>query len=356
MEEQSMKNNDKIRWENVFYMICYCVEELDNFDDSSSSSEDSQTSNEYDLLAQLLVRSFEKVYKSGLYRSYQRKEIATALPYGSINIEKSYQTGSYGSGKLHCTVDKLVVDNSFNRVIKYAMNILINNNVKLGYNLSNDLLKQLTNYKTSLSDVKSISINAIELRKIEADVKSISNIYYKTAVSASLMIIKEWLMLDKEGSKNTLTLSNEKRLHHIWEKFLRRYIRERLSLEDKKYSVKKETFNIAEDDSPSGSSRNIDIVIRCKQTKKALVIDAKWYPGEKVTKHCENQAIAYYVIVKDKYADYKVSSLLIYAVTEKQSGLISRLNYSSIYGINVNQDFSKIKSDIDDILKDYLLN
>lgn len=346
--------NSKIYWKNIYYMICYCVEELNYFQEADIDYEDIKGT--HNLLAKLLTTSFTKLYKLGYIKRYIKEEIVTNKPYGEINIAKSIETGVYGQGKLVCTVDKLDIDNKFNQIIKAAFNILINTNDIISNKIDRDLMIELIKCKELLNKVTDIEITS-------KDTQLSNNIpdYYKPVMIISKFIIDEWIAKDDTGEHRILELNDRIRLRYIWEKFLRRYIREYLNTE----KLSRYNYHTIKTTCKDGEfTREIDMVIKSDDMPNIIVADAKWYENEKDTVHNSDQINRYCAIIKERFKDKNVTGILMYAcsslptyqgkVTTTNMGNKSAEYYKLKYFINIAQEFDKIKNDINKIVNEYL--
>lgn len=338
-----------IQWKNIYYMICYCVEELEYFDDSEIDYE--KVTGTHDLLAQLLVNSFEKILINGYTNRYTGEEIITDRPYGIINIEKSYQTGEYGQGRLICEISKYNENNYENQIIKAAFNLLLDANEKLDSPISDDLTVKLNRYRNKLNNVDNIKMTKEKVDKI--NIKQVER-WYRPAIAVSKLIINDYIALDKDNETSLLHLNDQTRLCRIWEKFIRNYIK--IYLDTRGYITDKRVIKNA--------GVEPDITIYSNIYNDILVIDAKWYEKQDGSVDNTNQMVAYGAYTKNNNTDKKVTSTVAYACSKKDTHkcgemtLFENNEYSKFtvaeHYINVNQDFDKIKSDISDMVDEYI--
>ena len=336
-----MCDTNVINWKNVYYMICYCVDELRYFDDSLIEQEEIKGT--HDLLAKLLIYSFEMLYKNGYLKKYRRETVITDKPYGNIDIAESVRTGVYDQGSLICNVDTLDLDNKINQIIKSAFTVLIESNNIIEDKISDELLTKLYYCRNKLKRVSNINITSQMLNR-----KMNIPEWYKPIYSVCKMILSDWLALDKTGNTRLLELNDRKRLWYIWEKFVRNFLTKELQ----EFKVYKPDYKIS-----VKKSANPDILIYKENHDKVVVADCKWYDSGENTTANMYQAMSYGDIVSDNYPGTEVTSMLLYA-SNASTGMSDvrdekhTINGSKVeeWQVNVNQDFEKIKQDIKNII------
>lgn len=335
-----------IEWKNIFYMICYCVEELEYFDDSDIDYEDIEGT--HDLLAKLLVKSFEQVVKNGYLLRFVRNEIVTDRPHGNIDIVKSYKTGSYARGRLSCDVNEININIELNQIVKAAFNILIDINRRLDKKISDDLVQKLNYYRTFLRDVDNKSITKEMLDKI--NMKKVPKWYIPSVVVAKL-ILNEYIAIDEEENIRLLELNDHTRLCRIWEKFVRRYIRDTFS--NKKYEVSRPVYTFMR------KQRIFDVCIINNETDKALIIDTKWYEYSKHSTQNDDQINMYCMLLKQDKKHLDITGCILYGGDNETK----QLDYAgpteeaywaqAVEQFNVNDSFDNIKNNLFNLVYKY---
>lgn len=338
-----------IEWKNIYYMLCYCVEELEYFEESDIDYEDVKGT--HDLLAQLLIKSFEKVLAYGYIKRYTTDIITTDRPYGIIDVEKSYETGEYGQGRLICEVNKFNINNELNKIIKAAFNILLEINIKLNRPISDDLTAKLNWYRNLLNGVDNISITEERLAKIS--IKQIER-WYRPVIAVSKLILKEYLAIDTDGETRLLELNDHTRLCRIWEKFVRHFLEVEYEREDNRFKVTRPVYKFR------GKDRIFDMLIVNRDTNRGLIIDTKWYETGARSVQNDDQINTYCNLLKKdkKYLD--VTGCLLYGY-DKQSNMDNLPSEDDedwtlvTYELNVMQDFDNIKQEIKGIVNTYIM-
>lgn len=335
-----------IEWKNIYYMICYCVDELKYFDDSLIKQEEIKGT--HDLLAQLLINSFEVLYRNGYIKKYRHETILTDKPHGRIDIAESLRTGSYKQGKLVCNIDTMDINNKINQIIKSAFTVLIESNNIIDDKISDSLLTQLYYCRDKLKSVENITINS-QLLSNKIDIPQ----WYRPIFAVCKMILSDWLALDETGNTRLLELNDNERLCYIWEKFVRNLLEKELGIE---YNVSKPSYRI------SAKKRvNPDILVYNNDKDKVIVADCKWYEYTQSINANMYQAVTYGEIVNDKYSNKEVISIIIYA-SNSETHLSDIRDKKDNKGrfiveewqINVNQHFESLKQDIMSIILNHL--
>lgn len=332
---------NKIEWKNIYYMICYCVDELVHFEQSEIDYE--EINGTHDLLAALLCNSFEVLYRNGYIKEYKKEQIITDKPRGRIDIPKSITTGSIANGKLVCTVSNMDIDNTLNRIIKSAFSVLISSNSIVDDKISDKLLTRLYSYKQMLRKVSDIQISYSMLN----DIRDVPE-WYKPIMVVCRLILNDWIAFDKEGNHRLLELNDNKRLCYIWQKYLLEFCKREYS----EYKVHNPVF---------GEGRHqwrTDLIIDDKSNKFALIADAKWYETSLMSTTNINQVNAYESKYIHKYPEYSTVGLVIYASSDKTTVFEPEMmdNGKTVTEvlININQDKELLENDIKNIINKYL--
>lgn len=338
-----MSKLNVLEWKNIYYMLCYCVDELAYFEQSEIDYEEVNGTN--DLLAALLCNAFNILYRNGYIKEYKKEQIITDKPMGSINVPKSITSGCLAKGKLTCLVSKLNIDNKYNRIIKAAFSILLNVNNISDDTINDGLLLQLSNYNQMLKKVKDIQISEETL----IDIKEVPE-WYKPSLVVCELIINSWLAFDKEGKHRLLELKDEQRLCYIWQKYLLEFCRREYS----SYRVHNPIF---------GKGRHqwrTDLVIEDKDNKFAVIADAKWYETSSMSTSNIAQVNTYESKYIHAYPEYSTVGLVIYASSDKteifEPEMMDNGKTVTEVLININQDKELLEKDIKEIINKHLKN
>lgn len=354
--------SNKVIYNNIFHMLLYAVDEMRRVDLKWLGKEDCQGLN--DLYAYALCSAMSYVLDSGVLQEYSRFSNVTNKPRGRVNIVKSLHSHSYPNGMLSCSYFKLDTDNDLNRVIKLALNILLQqSNVRQHSYLDRGIreisarniirLKELVAYLNKVTDIQP---NQITLRDIDT---STLDIEYKTAFYIATLVIEEYIMFESDGNQRLINTADESRLNLIFEKFVRNFYHNEYT-----DGVTTKPSYAVED-----STRRNDLDMLIEISEKALIIDTKWYEGKVGNNHVTNirQVLDYAISYKEhtrlnKIKERSVSAAILYAQTTEnvdyfesepeRRRIANSEEKCKIYTktLNLNQSFNGITSDLLDLV------
>lgn len=338
-----MKSNSKLWWYNIYYMLCYCVDELAYFDDAYIDYE--EINGTHDLLASLLCRSFEHLYRNGYIKDYNQEQIITNKPRGRIDIPKSVSIGQLGRAKLVCNVSNIGIDTQLNRIIKASFSILIESNKLVDDKIERNLMAKLYRYREMLDNVSDIQVSLKELYEI-TDIPE----WYKPIFTVCKLIWNDWIAFDSEGNHRLLELNDRSRLCYIWQKYLLQFCKREYS----EYKVHNPVF---------GEGRHqwrTDLIIEDKNDKFAVIADAKWYETSSMSTNNINQVNAYESKYIHKYPEYSTVGLVVYASSDKttifEPEMMDNGKTVTEVLININQNKELLENDIKNIINKYLVS
>lgn len=339
-----MKNNKGIQWKNIYYMLCYCVDELQYFKENLIKQED--VTGTHDLLAQLLVNSFELLYKNGYIKKYRSETITTSRPHGRLDVAESICTGDYAKGNLVCHIDTLDSNNKINQIIKAAFNVLILSNSKIDEKISENIMTYMYKYRDMLKHVDNIEVSH-QLLNQKIDIPE----WYKPIFAVCKMILNDWLALDESGNIRLLDLNDDKRLGYIWQKYLIAIIRKEMQ----GYNVKSTSWVPAGSEGV-GDSR-IDILIEKLDLTDVLIVDAKFYNKSKASKSNIAQVNLYCTEYNELFFR-KANGMLLYAAVVDAETQIQHFYRDNrvikSYSININTEKELMEASIVKIIKENL--
>lgn len=333
--------HSKLVWQNIYYMLCYCVDELAYFNDAYIDYD--ELNGTHDLLAALLCNSFELLYKNGYIKEYSKEQIITSKPRGRVNIPKSIERGSIGSAKLVCNVSNIGIDSELNRIIKASFSILIESNKLVDDKINKNLMTKLYKYREMLDNVSDIEISLRELYSITEMPE-----WYRPIFTVCKLIWNDWIAFDKEGNHRLLELNDRNRLWVIWQKYLFNLAKREFS----EYKVCRPSF--------SGIRHNwkTDLVIEDISKKYALIADAKWYDESDMSTANMSQINTYESKYLHKYSDRTTDGIIVYASNSETTifppePMDNGKTVTEVL-ININQNKDSMEKDILDIFKSYL--
>lgn len=261
-------------YKNVFYMLCYAVDELSMLKMNTVNTE--QFKGTLDALCSLMIEALKLWLKGSKNRDYRQKQIVTDKPYGKIDIYKSITSGVYSSGKLACTVNKLSIDSEQNRVIKLAITELISACRINESEVCADNVEKLYRLLQEFSAVRDITL--AEYRR-NYKLVSTDNVDCRPALVASKIILSMALPDDKSDGANILKSKvDTDRLKYIFQKFVVNFSKMHLLNKDGTRYVG--PYSITTDKSSTGDVSKYMMDLFIHTNDRIVVIDTKWYTGD----------------------------------------------------------------------------
>lgn len=342
-----MKKIQGVSIRTILDMLVYSLDELQylKIDDSELNKCNSLN----DILSILLNKSIDNIKSLGLLREYTPKRNCSNKPSGRLLVYESIASGKYQIGQLEFIKSSYSYDILQNQIIKTALHIL-NNYGSSG--ITSDEQKQqivenleLFNY-VSVLDYKYIDIEKLEVKRMDD--------YYRPAITASILIIKEAQLMGEDGSSPVFSLSDEERLEYIFEKFVRQYY----TLDYTEHNIRV-THNSYKTTGDNIKTMIPDMVINSENNY--VVIDTKWYNRNDSLPANFYQVTAYGEAVLSRYPNANcIVGIVLYSNVRRlrmKSGTLSNTQISSsgkipLYevSLDLNKTFDNIKLDLNKIL------
>ena len=361
MGNKSYYNKHSRMYKNVFYMLCYAVDELSRLKISDTDTENFEST--LDILCTLMIESLKPWLRGSKNRDYRQKQIVTDKPYGKIDLYKSVVSGVYSSGKLVCTVNKLSIDSEQNRVIKLAIAELISACRLNMDEVCDKNVEKLSRLMQEFSVVRDITL--AEYRR-NYKLVSTDNVDCRPALAASKLILSMALPDDKSEGNNILqSRVDTDRLKYIFQKFVVNFSWRYLSNKDGIYYVGPRSLSSERSSTGSITRYIMDLFIHAND--KIIIIDTKWYTGEgEAVKANKNQMEVYLRQTGYEYrSDESVKSIfgiLLYASNDlSEPDDSSKCSFEQTERVvdetlnlhlDMRRDFDDIKKDLEERLDD----
>lgn len=338
--------------QNIYHMLAYAFQVLREQGYKSIATEEFQ--NVAELCAAILAKGVSGQLKRGLGRQYIEQTEALSTVRGRIDISESIKTQSIHKQQLVCSYDEFSVNSYLNRIIKTTMELL------LRADISKARKKELKKLLVFFGEVEQLDVHLIDwnIRYNR------NNQTYRMLISVCYLVVKGLLQTNSDGSTKLMDFLDEQRMHRLYEKFILEYYRK----EHPKLNASSSQIPWALDDGMSDMLPVMQSDITLSKGDTVLIIDAKYYSHttqmqyDVHTLHSGNlYQIFTYVKNKEEVefgaAQHTVSGMLLYAKTDEQvqpdqvyhmSG-----NKISVRTLDLNQDFSEIARQLDDIATEH---
>jgi 5-methylcytosine-specific restriction enzyme subunit McrC len=329
--------------ENIYYLLCYAWNKLDEKDRVAVSAEDFKEM--LDLLAKVLINSTRILLKRGIDRSYINLTSEFAGIKGKLELGETLKGHLLQRRKTICSFDEFSANTLTNRILITTLYRLMRTN-GLDVNLKN----QIKNLLWRFNDIEPLELS----NKIFGQIKlTRNNKFYEFILNVCRLIYENSLLNEKTGKWQFNDFTRDARkMNQLFEAFLRNfYIREQ-----NEYKVRRENiywqFSAEESQSLQYLPRmQTDITLENK-TKK-IVIDAKFYKetlkqnysAEKIDSGNLYQLFSY--LLNQRSSDEKTlnaTGMLIYPTIEQEYDLHFRYydHEIMIKTVNLNSDWRNI--------------
>ena len=309
-----------------------------------------------ELLSEILAIGVSKQIKQSLVKDYIEISETTSSIKGKINITDSINEQSFINGQLNCTYDEFSLNCYLNKILKSTFNLLIKSDI------SRKRKKKLKNLLMYFREVDLIDVNSINW-KIRFDR---NNQTYKMLINICYLVINGLIHSEKVGDKKLMEFFDNQQMSSLYEKFLLNYFKK----EHPNILTHAPQIDWQIDDGIDLLLPKMKTDVTLEYQNKILIIDAKFYSQNTLRNYGKNihntsnlyQIFAY---VKNKQIelqgnDVEISGMLLYARTTSEiqpdSDYVMSGNKISVKTLDLNQDFSLIKEQLDAFVYDYFLS
>lgn len=311
--------------------------------------------NTAELLSEILILGVQKQIKQGLVKDYIDITEDISSPKGKINITESINDLSFIKGKLNCTYDEFSLNCYLNQILKSTMNLLVRSDIS---RKRKKKLKNLLMYfrEVDLIDVKSINWKIRFGR---------NNQTYKMLVNICYLVINGLIHSENSGDVKVMEFLDDQLMSTLYEKFLLNYFRK----EHPSILAHAPQIDWQIDSGVDFLLPKMKTDVTLEYGKKILIIDAKFYSqntSENYGKNIHHTSNLYQIFtyVKNKSLEIEgtgveVSGMLLYARTNERiqpdSDYLMSGNEISVKTLDLNQEFTEIKEQLDGIVEKYLV-
>ena len=340
-----------IRIQNIYYMLAYAFQVLNEQGYRSIATEDFD--NTAELCSAILVRGISTQIKRGLGKEYIPRTEALSSLRGKIDISETIKTQALQRKQMVCSYDEFSVNSYMNRIIKSTMLLL------LRADITKARKKEMRKLLVFFDEVETIDLYSVNWsmqynRNIQA---------YRMLISICYLVVKGLLQTQSDGTTKLMDFLDEQRMHRLYEKFILEYYRK----EYPQITANASQIPWQLDDDMSAMLPVMQTDIMLSHGEKTLIIDAKYYAHstqiqyDKHTLHSGNmyQIFTYVKNKETELADrpHEVSGMLLYAKTDEdiypENEYRMSGNRIEVRTLNLDGDFEMIKSQLDGIAVKY---
>lgn len=340
--------NEKIRIQNIYYMLAYAFQILQKQGYEDCSVEEFE--NTADLLSAILARGVSIQVKRGLGRTYIEQTESISSLRGKIEIPESIKQQTFIKKRLVCTYDEFSIDTYMNRILKSTMELL------LRFDVAKSRKKDLRNILLFFKDVGTIDVWKVDWKfRFDKNNKS-----YQMLMSVCYLIVKGLLQREDNGTLKLLKFLDEQKMHRLYEKFILEYYKKHYP----QLNASAARIEWATDDGIIEMLPSMQSDIMLYHGNNILIIDAKYYSymtqvRYDVHKLHSGNLYQMFTYVKNMACTGKnVSGLLLYAQTDEPINInrnyVMSGNKIGVKTLDLDCKFKKITNQLNDIANQFL--
>ena len=256
----------KIRIQNIYWMLAYAFQCLNEHDAKEYSSE--EFDNVLNLFGKILVHGLRKQIKQGLTRDYKTSRETLSSPKGQLVIPDTIRALARHRKLTVCDVDEFDRDTYPNRIMKSVALLLVQHP-----SLDNNVRFELRRTMVFLNDIGTVDLRHITWNRLNYNRNNRS---YRMLMAICRLIIDGMLInTDENKSLRLNEFIDDHRLFALYERFLLEFYRKhfpQFTVTHPQIAWDLDESNLSEAFLPVMQS---DLMLGYKQ--KTLIIDAKFY-------------------------------------------------------------------------------
>ena len=340
-----MKNyaGSKVKIKNIYYMLTYVWDQLN--DDGFSNINTEEFEDALNLLAEVLVCGVKRLVKRGLHCDYIDVSRELSNLKGKIEFSDSMSYIMKKESKLVCSYDEFSENNIYNQIIKAILTYLHKTNkVKC----RNEIKRLLTYFETvEIISLKSILWTSLVFKQ--------NNRMYRMLIGICHLIYDGLLVNENKGEVEFQTYLKDDNMAKLYEKFVYEYFYKHHKNLTVRHNNKLQ-WDSTGDRLDLLPKMETDITLA--KENRILIIDTKFYSKMFIT---HNRSDKSKIISQNLYQIYayinntkgyeSVSGMLLYPCVDELVNETYNIqgNPVHIWNVDLNTDFSEIKSRLDEV-------
>ncbi|MDT3739716.1 MAG: 5-methylcytosine-specific restriction endonuclease system specificity protein McrC [Candidatus Kapabacteria bacterium] len=338
--------------ENIYYLLCYAWNKLDEKDRVDVSIDDKTEL--LDLFAKVLINATKILLKRGIDKSYIDKTEELAGVKGKLQFSRTLKSNILFKQRTICSFDDFSENIISNRILVSTIYRLTRTN-----SLDKQLKYELVTLLRMLSNIEQIGITHSIFKQVRMNR---NNHFYGFVMDVCQIIYESTLPSEVQGQfKFSDFTRDDKKMNILFESFIRNYYK----VEQKKYNtVKKETIRWQFDKTETDSIQYLPIMetdITLENSEEKIIIDAKfyretmnlYYDREKIKSTNLYQLFSYLLNQQDgNMKTQNATGILLYPTITKDYDL--EFHYKDhkikIMTLNLNSNWRNISSRLNEII------
>lgn len=254
--------------ENIYYLLCYAWNKLDEKDRVDVSIDDKTEL--LDLFAKVLINATKILLKRGIDKSYIDKTEELAGVKGKLQFSQTLKSNILFKQRTICSFDDFSENIISNRILVSTIYRLTRTN-----NLDKQLKYELVTLLRMLSNIEQIGITHSIFKQVRLNR---NNHFYGFVMNVCEIIYESTFPSEEQGKYKFADFTrDDNKMNQLFEAFIRNYYK----VEQKKYNtVKKETIKWQFDKTETDSIQYLPIMetdITLENSEEKIIIDAKFY-------------------------------------------------------------------------------
>lgn len=337
--------------ENIYYLLCYAWNKLDEKDRVSIDIEDKTEL--LDLFAKILINASKILLKRGIDKNYVDQTSMLSGIKGKLEISQTLKSNLLSKQRTICTFDEFTANILSNQILVTTIYRLIRTK-----GLDNKLKVDLRNLLRMFSDIDQIELKSSLFKQVKLNR---NNYFYGFIMNVCQIIYENTLPSEEKGVfKFSDFMRDDNKMNKLFESFVRNFYR----IEQNKFKIGREIikwqFTSTETDKEYLPQMETDITLQDEFEK--IIIDTKYYretmtinyDKEKIQSANLYQLFSY--LINQHNEDEKTlnaTGILLYPTIEKEYDLNFKYENHNIYirTVNLNSNWRNISSRLKSIVQ-----
>lgn len=339
--------------ENIYYLLCYAWNKLDEKDRVSVSIDDKTEL--LDLFAKVLINVSKMLLKRGIDKSYIDITEELAGVKGKLEFSQTVKSNILFKQRTVCTYDDFSVNILSNRILVTTIYRLTRTK-----GLDKQLKAELWNLQKMFSSIDLIELKSVLFKQVKLNR---NNRFYGFIMNVCQIIYENTLPSEEQGKYKFADFTrDDNKMNQLFEAFVRNFYR----IEQKKYTtVKKETIKWQFSYSDNESFQylpQMETDITLENESEKIIIDAKFYretmtvnyDKERIKSANLYQLFSYLLNQQDENAKtINATGILLYPTIENDYNLHFKYGEHNIQirTVNLNTNWRNISSRLKQIIQ-----
>lgn len=339
--------------ENIYYLLCYAWNKLDEKERVNISIDDKTEL--LDLFAKILINAIKMLLKRGIDKNYIDYTEELAGVKGKVQISQTLKSNLLFKQRTICTFDDFSANIISNRILVSTIYRLTRTK-----GLDKQLKNELVSLQRMLSDIEQIEITNSLFKQVKLNR---NNRFYGFVMNVCQIIYESTLPSEEQGKyKFSDFTRDDKKMNQLFESFIRNFYK----IEQQKYyTVKKETIKWQFDNTDKDNYQylpQMETDITLENDEEKIIIDAKFYRDtmtlnydkERIKSANLYQLFSYLLNQQDtNLKTHNATGILLYPTIETDYNLNFKYNEHKIQirTINLNSNWRNISSRLKEIIE-----